>query len=157
VAGHPLVPALDAIAFAILGKRPEATLAPTMLACVGCVLLVARLALGLSGSPAAAIGAGAAFAVAGWPLYYSLDGRSEMPFAALLTAAFVLLWELRTRPRPVWLGVMLGLAQLARPVTVPLLPAFGLGLWFLAPPARRVRCALLVLAGFVPLASLTAV
>jgi 4-amino-4-deoxy-L-arabinose transferase-like glycosyltransferase len=156
IAGHPLVPALDALAFALLGQRPEATLAPAILAYVACVLLVARLALGLSGSRTAAIGAAAGFAVAVWPLTYALDGRSEMPFAALLTAAFVLLWELPDASRPLWLGATLGLAQLARPVTLPLLPALGLGLWFLAPRASRVRCTLLALAGFLPLASLTA-
>jgi hypothetical protein len=155
IAGHPLVPALDAIAFAMLGAKPEATLAPAMVAYVACVLLVARLALGLGGSRTAALGAGAGFAVSSWALVYALEGRSEMPYAALLTAALVLLWEMPRAPRPLWLGVTLGLSQLARPVTVPLLPALGLGLWFLAPRADRVRCMWLALAGFLPLAALT--
>ena len=32
----------------------------------------------------------------------------------------------------------LGLAQLARPVALPLLPALGLGLWLLAPDGKRL-------------------
>jgi len=157
LAGHPLVPALDALAFALAGAKPDATLAPAMLAFVACVLLVARLALELAGSRAAALGAGAAFALSPWALGFACEGRSEMPFAALLTAAFVLLVELPQAARPFWLGAMLGLAQLARPVALPLLPGFGLGLWLLSPPGKRLERGALALAGFLPLASLTAI
>jgi len=156
LAGHPLVPALDALVFAIAGPTPDATLVPSLLAFVACVLLVARLALALGGSSAAALGAAAAFAFSPWALGLACEGRSEMPFAALLTAAILLLWKQLETPRPLALGVVLGFAHLARPVVVPLLPAFALGVWLLTPPGRRARSCLLVLAGFLPLAALTA-
>src|SRR5207249_8631248 len=92
--GHPLVPALDALAFAMFGTDPNATLAPAVLAFVLCVLVTTRLALALSGSRVAALGAGAAFALSPWVLRFASEGLSEMPFAALLTAAFLLLWQL---------------------------------------------------------------
>jgi len=79
-----------------------------------------------------------------------------MPFAALLTAAFVLLWELPGRPRAFLLGITLGLAHLARPVVVPLLPAWILGIALLAPPRRRAVTFGLAAAGFLPIAALTA-
>src|SRR6185369_1639345 len=109
------------------------TLLPSLLAFVACVLLVARLVLGLCGSRAAALGAAAAFAVSPWVLGFACDGRSEMPFTALLTAALVLLWEFPLAPRPVVFGIVLGLAHLARPVLLPILPAIALGFWLLAP------------------------
>ena len=156
LAGHPLVPALDALVFAIAGPTPDATLVPSLVAFVACVLLVARLALALGGSRAAALGAAAAFAFSPWALGLACEGRSEMPFAALLTAAILLLWELPMAPRPLALGVVLGLAHLARPVVVPLLPGFALGVWLLSPPGRRRHSCLLALAGFLPIAALTA-
>jgi hypothetical protein len=155
--GHPLVPALDALAFAIAGRTPDATLLPPLLAFVACVLLVARLAWALAGSRAAAIAAAAAFATSPWALRFACEGRTEMPFAALLTAALLLLCELPVTPRPLALGVVLGLAHLARPVVVPLLPALALGFWLLSPPAQRARSGLRALAGFLPVASLTAI
>ena len=154
LAARPLVPALDALAFAIAGPTENASLLPALLAFVACVLLVARLALGLSGSRAAALGAAAAFAVSPWALGFACDGRTEMPFAALLTAALVLLWELPLAPRPVAFGIVLGLAHLARPVLLPILPAMALGFWLLAPRGERARLGLRVLAGFLPLALL---
>lgn len=153
--GHPLVPALDAIAFALGGRDPLVSVAPAVAAYVVTVLLVARLALALAGSRVAALGAAAAFAVTPWSLRFASEGLSEMPFAAALTAAFLLLWQLPSRPRPVLLGVVLGLGHLARPVAVPLLPALVLGLWAAAPPPLRLRHLLLAAAGFVPLAALT--
>ena len=155
LAARPLVPALDALAFAIAGPTENATLLPSLLAFVACVLLVARLVLGLCGSRAAALGAAAAFAASPWALGFACDGRSEMPFTALLTAALVLLWEFPLAPRPVAFGIVLGLAHLARPVLLPILPAIALGFWLLAPQGQRVRLGLLVLAVFLPLASLT--
>ncbi len=155
VVGHPLVPALDAVAFALAGRDPLATVAPAVAAFVVTVLLVARLALALTGSRIAALGAAAAFAATPWSLRFASEGLSEMPFAAALTAAFLLLWQLPVRPRPVLLGVVLGLGHLARPVAVPLLPAFALGLWLASPAPLRARHLLLAAAGFVPLAALT--
>lgn len=156
LAGHPLVPALDALVFAVAGPTPDATLVPALLAFVACVLLVARLALALGGSRVAALGAAAAFAFSPWALGLACDGLSEMPFAALLTAAILLLWKQHESPRPLALGVVLGFAHLARPVVLPLLPGFALGVWLLSPPGRRARSCLLALAGFLPLAALTA-
>jgi 4-amino-4-deoxy-L-arabinose transferase-like glycosyltransferase len=153
--GHPLVPALDAVAFAIFGTDPLATLAPAMLAFVLTVLVTTRLAHALSGSRAAGIAAGAAFALSPWALRFASEGLSEMPFAACLTAAFLLLWQLPERPRPLLLGLALGIAHLTRPVVVPLLPAFALGLLLLAPRRRRLAVTLLTLAGFLPVALLT--
>jgi 4-amino-4-deoxy-L-arabinose transferase-like glycosyltransferase len=154
--GHPLVPALDALAFAIDGRTADATLLPSMLAFVACVLLVARLALSLAGSRAAAIAAAAAFATSPWALKFACEGRTEMPFAALFTAALLLLCELPVAPRPLALGIALGFAHLARPVVVPLLPVLALGFWLLSPPVGRARFAVRALAGFLPLAALTA-
>ena len=156
LAGHPLVPALDAVAFALLGRTPDATLVPAAIAYAACVLLVVRLAFALGGSRLAALGAGAAFALSPWALHFACEGRTEMPFAALHTAALLLLWELPRAPRAVALGVLLGVAHLARPIVVPLLPAWALGFWFLAPRDRRAGLAARALAGFLPLASLTA-
>ncbi len=155
IVGHPLVPALNALAFALAGRDALVTIAPAVLAFVLTVLLVARLALALSGSRVAALGAACAFAVTPWALRFATEGRSEMPFTACLTAAFLLLWQLPTRARPWLLGLMLGVAHLARPVAVPLLPAFALGLWLLSPPALRLRNLAFAAAGFAPLAALT--
>lgn len=154
--GHPLVPALDALAFALAGPDPLSTVLPAVAAFVLTVLLTVRLALGLTGSRAAALGAGAAFAVNPWALRYASEGLSEMPFTALFTAALVVLLELPRRPRPVLLGLLLGLAHLARPVAVPLLPAFTLGVLALSPARQRLRALALAFAGFAPLALLTA-
>lgn len=154
--GHPLVPALDALAFALTGVTPGATLLPAMVAYVITVLLTARLALGLTGSRAAACATAAAFAVHPWALRYATEGLSEMPFAALYTAALVVLHEHARRPRPVLLGALLGLAHLARPVAVPLLPAFALGLVLLTPWSQRRRALLFATASFAPFALLVA-
>ena len=135
----------------------DATLVPSMLAFIACVLLVARLALGLAGSRIVALGAAAAFALSPWALGLACEGRSEMPFAALLTGALVLLWEFPASPRPLALGIVLGLAHLTRPVVAPVLPAMALGVWLLSSPGARARCAWLALAGFLPLAVLTAI
>lgn len=157
VVGHPLVPALNALAFALAGKDPLVTLVPAMLAYVATVLLVARLALALTGSRAGALGAAAAFAVTPWALRFASEGLSEMPFTAFLTAAFLLLWRTPQHPRPALLGAILGLCHLTRPVTVPLLPAFVVGLWLLTPAPLRVRHLVRAGAAFLPLAALTAI
>lgn len=156
IVGQPLVPALDAIAFALLGQDPLVTLLPSVLAYVVTVLLVARLTLAFAGSRVAAVGAALAFAVTPWTLRFASEGLSEMPFTAILTAAFLVLWRLPERQRPWLLGVLLGFANLARPVAVPLLPAFALGLLALAPRGRTAACAVRALLAFAPLAALTA-
>lgn len=154
IVGHPLVPALNALCFGLFGRDPLITLLPSALAFVATVLLVARLALALCGSRAAAFGAAAAFAVTPWSLRFASEGLSEMPFTAFLTAAFLSLWRLPERPRPALLGLLLGFAQLTRPVAVPLLPAFALGLWVLTPPLFRIRACAAAFVGFAPLAAL---
>lgn len=161
VVGHPLVPALNAIAFGLLGRDPLVTLVPAVLAYVATVLLVARLALALCGRTLPAVAAAIAFAVTPWSLRFASEGLSEMPFAAFLTAAFLVLWQQTERPDPSsgWvppalLGLLLGFAQLTRPVGLPLLPAFALGLWLVTPPIGRIRALLAMLVGFVPLAAL---
>lgn len=156
LAGHPLVPALDAAAFALLGQDPLVTLLPALIAYVATVLLTARLAWALTRSNAAAFAAGLAFAVTPWALRFASEGLSEMPFAALFTAALWLLWELPERPRPFVLGAVLGLAHLTRPVLVPLLPVLLPAIVLLAPRAARVPTLVRVLLVFVPLAALTA-
>lgn len=150
--GHPLVPALDALAFMLAGPTPAATVLPAMLAYVFTVLLTSRLALALTGSRAAALAAGAALALHPWALRYAVEGQSEMPFAALYTGALILLLRLPQQPRPLWLGVVLGLAHLARPVAVPLLPAFALGIVLLAPAAQRTSALVRAAVGFAPFA-----
>jgi len=155
LAGHPLVPALDALAFAVFGAHPDATIVPALLAFVLATLCVARLAWGFTQSSAAMLGAGLVFAVSPWALSFATMGLSEMPFAALLAAAFLLLWEFPDRPRPWLLGAVLGLAHLTRPVLVPMLPALLLGLVLLAPSGKRLGMLVRTLAVFLPLASLT--
>jgi 4-amino-4-deoxy-L-arabinose transferase-like glycosyltransferase len=153
VAGHPLLPVLEALVFRIGGARPELSLVPSALAFVALVPLAATLAWRVSRSRVLATLAGLAVALSPRLLRFATDGMSEMLFTALLTAALIVLWDLRERPRPLLLGFLLGLAHLARPVIVPLLPAWLLGLWWLAPPARRGRTLGLALAGFLPCAA----
>ncbi len=156
IVGHPLVPALDALAFALFGQDPLVTLLPAVAGFVATVLLVARLALALSGSRAAALGAAGSFAVTPWALRFASEGLSEMPFTALLTASFLVLWRLPERPRPWLLGALLGLAQLTRPVALPLLPAFALGVLVLSPRGRALSFGARALLAFAPLAALIA-
>src|SRR5262245_36434608 len=155
VVGHPLVPALNALAFALAGKDPLVTLVPAMLAYVATVLLVARLAPAPICPRAGALRAASASAVTPWALRFASEGLSEMPFTAFLTAAFLLLWRTPQHPRPALLGAILGLCHLTRPVTVPLLPAFVVGLWLLTPAPLRVRHLVRAGAAFLPLAALT--
>ena len=155
LAGHPLVPALDALAFAVFGVHPDATLVPALLAFVLATVAVAQLTWGFTRSQAVAIAAGLVFACTPWALGFATIGLSEMPFAALLALAFALLWTMPQRPRPFALGLVLGLAHLTRPVLVPMLPALLLGVVLLAPPSRRLATLFRTLLVFVPLASLT--
>ncbi len=150
VAGHPLVPVLDAALFRLAGPRPALTLIPAALAFVLTVLFAAWLGRGLSGSRAVGLATGAAVALAPAMLHHGSEGLSEMPFTAALVAGFLLLAQLPDRPRPLLLGICLGLAQLTRPVMMPLLPAWLAGAWLLAPPNRRLRTLGLLLLGVVP-------
>ena len=155
LAGQPLVPALDALAFAVLGRHPDATIAPALLAFVLATLATAMLAGRLTGtSRAAMLGAGLVFACAPWSLRFATVGLTEMPFAALLTATFALLWALPERPRPMLLGLVLGLAHLTRPVLLPLLPALFLGIVLLSPPRARLAALLRTLAVLLPIVAL---
>lgn len=156
IVGHPLVPALDAIAFALFGKDATVTLLPALLAYVATVLVTARLAWSLTRSDLATLAAGLVFACSPWALRFASEGLSEMPFTALFTAALWLLADLPERPRPVLLGVLLGLAHLTRPVLVPLLPVLLPAIVLLAPRTSRVPTLARVLVAFLPLAALTA-
>ncbi len=156
IVGHPLVPALDAIAFALLGRDALVTLLPALLAYVATVLLTARLAWALTRSDVATAAAGLMFACTPWALRFATEGLSEMPFTACFTAALWLLAELPERPRPILLGVLLGLAHLTRPVLVPLLPILVPAIVLLAPRHARFPTLARVLIAFVPLAALTA-
>lgn len=155
IVGHPLVPALDALSFALLGRDSSVTLLPALLAYLAAVLATARLAWSLTRSDAVALASGLLFAASPWALRFSSEGLSEMPFTACFTAAIWLLAELPERPRPVLLGVLLGLAHLARPVLVPLLPVLVPAILLLTPRASRIPTLLRVVAGFAPLASIT--
>lgn len=151
LAGQPLVPGLDALAFALFGATPDATLAPALLAFVGATLLTARLAWGLTSSALAAATAGMVFATTPWALGFAVTGMTEMPFACLLAAILVLLWETPEHPRPARLGLLLALAHLTRPVLLPLLPALMIGFLAITPAPRRIPALLRVALGFVPL------
>lgn len=156
IVGHPLVPALDAIAFALFGKDATVTLLPALLAYVATVLLTARLTWSLTRSDVATLAAGLMFACTPWALRFASEGLSEMPFTAFFTAALWLLADLPERPRPVLLGVLLGFAHLTRPVLVPLLPVLLPAIVLLAPRAARLPTLARVLVAFLPLAALTA-
>ncbi len=153
IAGHPLQPMLESIVFLLGGPRPELSVLPAALAFILLVPLTAALAWRVSRSRGLALLAGVAVALNGRALRYATEGTSEMVFTVLFTAALVLLWDLRERPRPLLLGIVLGLAHLARPVVVPLLPAWLLGIWWLSPARDRVRTGLVTLAAFVPFAA----
>jgi hypothetical protein len=149
-AGAPMVPLMDAAMFALGGDRAPLTLVPPGLAYLAVVWLSALLALRLSGSEFAAWVAGGAVALSASLLYYATQALTEMPFAAFLTAALLLLWDLPRRPRFALLGVCLGLAQVTRPVMPFLLPAWVVGVLLLAPRERRSRGLLVMLAVYLP-------
>lgn len=151
--GHPLVPLLDALLFRVGGARPDLTLLPSIAAFVITCMLAATLAMRLGGSRIAAFAAACAFALSPWALRLGGEGLSEMPFTMLVTAALVLLWDLPERPRPFRLGLLLGLAHLARPVLVPMLPVWIAGIVLAAPAGTRGRNLLGALAGFLPAAA----
>jgi len=154
--GHPLVPVLDALVFAIGGARPALTLIPAGAAFIAVVVLTAVLARRVSASPWVPWTAAAAVALSPWVLRYAIEGLSELPFVALFMAALILLLDLRERPRPLLLGMALGLAHLARPVVVPLLPVWLSAAWFAVPAGTRRGAMARLLLGFAPFAALLA-
>ncbi|MBI5711685.1 MAG: glycosyltransferase family 39 protein [Candidatus Eisenbacteria bacterium] len=151
--GHPLVPLADAALFRLAGERPVVTLLPPAVAFLAIVWLTALIALSVSGSVGVALAAGMAMALSPPALFFAADGVSELPFAACWTLALLLLMRLPERPRPVALGIALGLAHLARPVLGPLLPVWLAGVWLLLPRPHRGRRLGLFLAAFVPFAA----
>jgi hypothetical protein len=152
VTGHPLSPLLDAAAFAAGGPRAEATLVPPALAYLGLVVLAALVALRLTGSMIAGAAAGAGVAVSGDLLRYATDGMSELPFTLAWTGALLLCVDGRARQYPALVGVLLGVAHLARPVVAPLLPVWLAGMAWSAPPGARLRVVARALVGFLPFA-----
>ena len=152
ILGHPAVPMLDAAMFRLQGEHASLTVIPAMLAALVLVALALRLALALGASePLAAL---AALAVAIHPrvLYYASEGLTELPFAALLMAATLLLARQLTPRRSLALGLVLGLGHLVRPVMVPLLPAWLLAAALAEPANGAARRVGLVLLGFAPFA-----
>ena len=80
--------------------------------------------------------------------HFAIGGFTELPFALGLVFAFLgLALEVPVR-RPLVFGVVLGLTGLFRANMLGLVPLFALGAAACAPRPRRVRTALLVLAGF---------
>jgi len=154
--GHPAVPVLNAVTFAALGERAALTLIPAGLSFILLVVLSAFFAFRLSGSRAVAAVAGCAIALHPVMLRYASEGLSEMPFMAAFIGALFLLWRMRDRPRPVLLGIVLGLAHLTRPMIVPLLPVW-LAAAALMAGRKRLGTVGRVLAGFLPFAVLLAV
>jgi hypothetical protein len=152
LAGHPLVPVLDAVLFRVAGVRAGLTLVPSVAGCVVLVLAAAWLGFRVARSNTVALAAGLAILLSPWTLRFATEGLSEIPFAALVTLALVVLAGFARRPRPILLGALLGLAHLTRPVLVPMLPAWILGIAWLAPAGARGRTLGLVLLGFAPFA-----
>jgi hypothetical protein len=150
LAGHPLLPLLEAPVFAVFGPHSWGSLVPVAVCYLLTVALIALLAMETGAS--ATVAAVAALAAAPAMLNFAVDGLSELPFTAAWTGALVLLAAFRRAPRAFGLGVLLGLAHLARPVVVPTLPAWLLAAAWSAPRGERLRHAAWVFAGFAPLA-----
>lgn len=115
----PLWPLVLAGFFTVLGARPEAIQLALGLLFVGNVLAALALASRLAGRVAGAL-AGVAVASSPFLLAFTLDGLSELLFALLLTLVLLACAEGR---RPIVLGVLCGLAYLARPNGIAALPA----------------------------------
>ena len=152
LAGHPLLPMLEAPVFKLFGAHAVGTLVPVAVAYLVTLALAAQLALAAGASPAVALVAGLALAATPSMLANATDGLSEMPFTAAWTGALLVLAMSRRRARPFVLGALLGLAHLARPVVVPTLPVWLIACAWAAAPRTRIRTVALVLAGFVPCA-----
>jgi len=152
LAGHPLIPIANAVLFRLGGARPELTLVPGALALVLLVIATARLAFHVTRESALALAAGLTVLLSPWTLRFASEGLSEVPFAALVTLGLVLLGGFPERPRAIALGVVLGLAHLTRPVLVPMMPAWILGVVLLAPAGTRLGALARTLLGFAPFA-----
>ncbi len=107
----------------------------------------------LRASAGAALVVGLGFALDPEAQHFAVGGFTELPFTlGLLFAFFGLALEAPMRA-PLAYGLLLGLTGLFRANMLGLAPLFALGAAACAPPPRRVRVALLVLAGFaLPLA-----
>ncbi len=154
LAGHPLLPILQAPVFALVGAGPKAAILPVLLAHLLTVVLAALLVLECGGGTALAACVGVTLAGTPAMLAFATDGLSEMPFTAAWTAAILLLAGFRRAPRSLAIGALLGLAHLARPVVAPTLPVWLVAVSWAAAPGARVRHATWLLSGFVPFAAL---
>jgi len=152
VAGHPLLPVLEAPLFKLFGERAWLTLVPVGLAYLATVALAGLLALEASGVLAVGLLAGLAVALQPNLLESSADGLSDVPGTALMLAATFLLSS--GRPHPGRLGCIVGLAHLARPVMTPTLPAWIAAVSMQAPSGARLRHVARWLMGFAPSAAL---
>lgn len=153
IVGHPLVPMLNAAVFTVGGTGTVATLIPPALCFLVLVGCAAALGRRLGDSAAAGIFAGLAVSLSAPVLAFSSEGLSEIPFTAAWMGALVLLWDLPNRPRALVLGFVLGIAHLARPIMVPMLPAWLLGIALAAAPKSRMRTVGLTLVGFIACAA----
>jgi 4-amino-4-deoxy-L-arabinose transferase-like glycosyltransferase len=154
LAGHPLLPLLEAAVFRVCGVHAWGSLVPVALAYLVTVALAMRLAVAAGSSWPLAVIAGLALAGTPAMLANASDGLSELPFTAAWTAALLVLAKFRRTPRALLLGALLGLAHLARPVVVPTLPVWLAAVALAAGPdhPRRLRRVAEVLAGFAPFA-----
>ena len=150
VAGNPMLPLLQVPAFALFGVHAWVSLVPAVILYVVVVVLVGLLALEATGSVALAVVAGVALALQPQVLLVTADPLSEMVFSAPWTAALLLLVRGARRPRPLAVGALLGLAHLARPVLLPMIPAWLVGVALQAPRGKRLQHLARFAAGFAP-------
>lgn len=158
----PLFPLQVALGYLLAGGRPAvgiglATLGNVLLGALT-VVIVARLAETLGGRRAGVI-AGIVLALDLTAIVYSVMLLSEALFTVLLAGALLALARYCHRPAPalaLLTGTSLGLAALARPIGLPLLPALA-PVFLLARGRARWRLASrdLALCGLVFLALLT--
>jgi len=157
IAGHPLLPLLEAPLFALLGARPWLSLVWPWLALLCTVVFATSLAWRAGGRLRHAVLAGVALAATPAMLANATDGVSDMPFTAAWTAALLVVAGYRWQPSSGTLGALLGIAHLARPVVVPTLPVWVAVVAWGAPPGARARHVLRLFAGFLPFALLLCV
>ena len=152
ILGHPLVPLANALAFRLGGEHGALTLVLPGLALVLLAGVVTALAGALGAGPGAAFAAACAVVLHPLVLRYASEGLTELPFTLALAAAALVLTVAPGRGRAFAFGLVLGMAHLARPVMVPLLPAWLLALALVAPAGRRWRAVAWALAAFAPFA-----
>ena len=148
LAGHPLVPLLEAPLFKLFGAHAWASLVPMAVCYLLAVACAVELVLLSGGSAPLAAIVGVALATAPRMLENATDGLSEMPFLAAWTAAMLVLARMRRDPHPLRIGACLGLAHLARPVVVPTLPMWLAAVALASEPGRRLRNTAVAFAGF---------